>query len=94
MQAALTDIVCRQIIPMPFLPATMANYSPIHLTTTVIPSFQIQDHSITTVLLYDLFEYATSRLLACRRAMVASYATNMVGFKDAFEARLSWELEV
>ncbi|OJA10238.1 hypothetical protein AZE42_11905 [Rhizopogon vesiculosus] len=71
----------------------MVDHSPILLTPMADPPFQIQNHWVTTEDLYDVCEYATSRLLACRRAVVISYATNTFGFKDAFKGWLSWKLE-
>lgn len=62
--------------------------------TIVHGTFQIQNHIVTSQRLFELFDHAASRLMACRRAMVASHATNMDGFKDEFAGWLSWELQV
>jgi hypothetical protein len=64
------------------------------LVPTANCSFQIQNHLVTSERLFEIFDHAASRLLACRRAMVASHATNMDGFKNAFAGWLSWELQV
>ena len=76
------------------VPTTMPEQNPTTLVPTVNCTFQIENHLVTSERLFELFDHAASRLLACRRAMVASHATNMDGFKNAFTGWLSWELQV
>jgi hypothetical protein len=59
-----------------------------------VSTFQIENYLVTPERLFELCDFASSRLLACRRAMVASHATDMDGFKDSFASWLSWELQV
>jgi hypothetical protein len=79
--------------PLPFVHTTMPDDDKTLLVPKVC-TFQIQNHLVTSERLFELCDYAASRLLACRRAMVASHATDMDGFKDSFAAWLSWELQV
>jgi hypothetical protein len=59
-----------------------------HLVPTVC-TFQIQNRLITSERLFELCDYAASRLLACRRVMVASHATDMDGFKIGWKKTLA-----